>query len=52
MNRKHYFNTMMMGALIVSVDRLFGEDPILGYITKTIFIIFLASFVYVNLRDE
>jgi hypothetical protein len=39
-------------ASIVSLEVIFGEDPILGYITKAIFLFLFITFIYVNLRDE
>ena len=52
MKIKDHFNAMMAGASIVSLDRIFGEDPILGYITKAIFLFLFITFIYVNLRDQ
>ena len=52
MRGKDHINAMMAGASIVSLEVIFGEDPILGYITKAIFLFLFITFIYVNLRDE
>lgn len=52
MKVKDHFNAMLFGFLIMGLDRSYGEDPVMGWITKSVIVLFIITCFYVNLRDQ
>jgi hypothetical protein len=52
MNRRNFFNAMMVGAFIMGLDRSYGADPVLGWATKSLLIMLFVAFLYVNLKGD
>jgi hypothetical protein len=52
MNRRNLFNAMMIGVLIMGLDKSYGTDPVLGWVTKSLLIMLFVAFLYVNLKGD
>jgi TM2 domain-containing membrane protein YozV len=52
MKIRDHFNAMLRGALIIGLDRAYGEDPVMGWITKSLVFLFIGACLYVNLKGD
>jgi hypothetical protein len=52
MKARDHFNAMLQGSLIMGLDRAYGEDPVMGWVTKSLLIMLFVAFLYVNLKGD
>jgi len=52
MKARDHFNAMLQGSLIMGLDRAYGEDPVMGWITKSLVFLFIGVCLYVNLKGD